>query len=101
MNLSDALSYSHQVLFDGEVAETATYNGIEINVVELVTSEHNTNIPGFTIPVYSVLVKSSDVSRPKGGDTVVFRGKRCTVGQFPRSEGDVWQIDLHQDTIQA
>lgn len=84
-----------------ELAEIATYEGVEINVVESEVSERNTGVPGFTIPVYSVFVQESDVSHPKAGDAVTFRGVSCTVGPYPQSESGIWLIDLFKDTIQA
>jgi len=83
------------VFFRGdEFAETATYAGVEIQVIEAEIGEQNTSIPGFSLPRFSILVNAADVPRPKGGDQVTFRGVDCVVGQFPRSLGEVWQLDL-------
>lgn len=77
-----------------EFAEAATYAGVTIQVIEAEIGEQNTSLPGFSLPRFSVLVNAADVPQPKSGDQVTFRGVSCVVGPFPRSLGDVWQVDL-------
>ena len=79
-----------------EHAETATYNGTEITVIESEGGEVNTNIPGFSIPTFVILVKSSDVEKPKAGDSVSFRSGSYRVQPFPTSEGGVWKVGLER-----
>lgn len=86
---------------DDEFAESATYNGKVITVVEAAVSERNTGSPGFASPTFGIFVKASDVARPKGGDIVTFRGVSCRVSQFASGDIGVWLVDLMKDTVQA
>lgn len=86
---------------DDEFAESATYNGEAVKVVEAQTSERVTGDPGFATPQFSIYLKASDVPRPRGGDSVVFRGAACRVMQYSSAQGGVWLVDLIQNTVQA
>lgn len=79
-----------------EFAESAVYAGVSVPVIETSLAEMNTSVPGFTLPMFSILVSAADVPRPKAGDAVTFRGVSCVVGPYPRSEGGLWQVDLCQ-----
>lgn len=101
MTLKSQIIVDESVFFDADdFAEAAVYNGESILVIETVASEKNTGIPGFTVPMFTVLLSSADVSRPKAGDTVTFRGSTFNVGSFPESEGGMWKVDLLKDTVQ-
>jgi hypothetical protein len=90
------------VIFNAdEFAETATYKGVDVLVIEAEATGYDTGPPGFITPLYSVYVSDQEVAQPKAGDVVVYRNVRCRVGQFPRSEGGVWLIDLIKDTVQV
>jgi hypothetical protein len=84
-----------------EFAEAATYGTTEITVVEAEVGERDTGVPGFTVPLYAIFVKASDVARPKAGDAVTFRGVSCTVAPYPTSEGGIWRVELLKETVQA
>lgn len=100
MTLKDQIDLDEPIFYDSEeFAEEAVYNGTPILVVEAETGERVTGEPGFVAPLFTVLVKSSDVTRPKGGDTVVFRGVTCTVGDYPTAEGNDWRVELERLTV--
>lgn len=84
-----------------EFAESATYNGRAITVIETEATERLTGLPGFAIATHALLIRASEVERPKAGDTVIFRGSQFSVGPYPVSESGVWRIDLLKETVQA
>ncbi len=99
---AEQLAADFDVFFnDEEFAESATYNGAAVKVVEAQTSERVTGDPGFATPQFSIYVKAADVPRPKGGDTVTFRGVACRVMQYSSAHGGVWLVDLVKDAVQA
>jgi hypothetical protein len=85
---------------EDEFAESATYNGEEITVVEDEATERNTGSPGFVNPLYRIFVPVSSVARPEYGDVVVFRDVNCLVGAYPVSNGQDWLIELFKETVQ-
>jgi hypothetical protein len=102
MTLKEQMAADLPLFFNtDEFAESAVYKGVAIDVVEDETGERSTGSPGFVVPLFTILVKASDVSRPKAGDSVTFRGVSCKAGPFPRSQGGVWVVDLVQDTVQV
>ena len=102
MTLKDQITADEDIFFnDDDFAETIVFNGESILAVETVASEHETGLPGFIVPMFTVLISASDVSRPKAGDAVTFRGGSYIVGSFPRSEGGMWKVDLLKDTVQV
>lgn len=99
---TDQIAADMAVFFNAdEFAEAATYQGSEILVVEAEVGERDTGVPGFTVPLYAIFVKASDVARPKAGDAVTFRGVSCTVAPYPKSEGGIWRVELLKETVQA
>ena len=97
MTLKDQIALDAAVFYnDDEFSEPAVYNGTPIAVVEAETGERVSGEPGFVAPLFAVLVKASDVARPKGGDTVVFRGVTCTAAQHPTAQGEDWRVELER-----
>lgn len=99
---TDQIADDFAVFFNAdEFAEAATYQGADVLVVEAEVGERDTGSPGFTVPLFAVFVKATDVARPKAGDAVTFRGVSCTVAPFPQSEGGLWRVELLKETVQA
>ena len=79
---------------DEEFADPATYNGAGIMVVEDTVSEMATSVPGIILPSVSVLIKASDVAKPKEGDTVVYKGQTWQVAPYFTKDGEIWRVTL-------
>jgi len=102
LTLKQQIAADKEIFFnEDDFAEAIVYNGESFLAVETVATDQNTGFPGFVVPVFTVLISSQDVSRPKAGDVVTFRGKVYKVGANPVSHGPVWSVDLVEKTIQV
>lgn len=83
--------------------ESAVYAGTSVTVVETSLSERTTNVPGLSIPAYTIIVPSSEVTRPRPGDKVTFRNESLVVSGFPppKSVGGMWQVNLVLETLRT
>lgn len=82
----------------GESARIAIYNGVEIAVVTDNTFMQNTSVPGLLVQGQRIMVKASDVPKPKPGDKVIMSGVTWHVAGLPNEEGGVWSLDLDCET---
>lgn len=95
MTLFDDIDDDIGEVFFTDFSEPAEYNGIMIQVVVDNESSQTTDIPGFVIPVKTIIVKESDVAQPKAGDVVIMEGLSYRVGQHSRLTGrGVWTVPL-------
>jgi hypothetical protein len=85
-------------VFFTDFAKTGTYSGVEIDYIDDDVTEQSTSIPGFVLPIKTILVKKSDVTQPKAGDVFIDSGGvSFRVGAGSRQDGDgVWSIPLSQ-----
>lgn len=77
-----------------EFGEPATYNGKSIVLVENTVSELAVSVPGIILPSVSVLIKASDVARPKEGDIVVYKNQTWQVVPGFTKDGEIWSVTL-------
>lgn len=91
-----AISDLDDVFFDtDEFSDEATYNGEEIDIIEIVAEEQPTGVPGYVLPTKEIHVKKSDVSQPKAGDVVVIDSVSYRVGAGSRMDGPgLWIVPL-------
>lgn len=82
----------------GEFARIATYNGVEIVVVSDNTLMQNTSVPGLLVQGQRIMVKTSDVPKPKPGDKVIMSAVTWYVAGLPTEEAGVWSLDLDRET---
>lgn len=94
MTFTEDLQTDLDSVFFSDFALTGEYNGVEIDYIETEMSDLNTDIPGFVLPVKTIMVKESDVEKPKAGDAVVIDETTYRVGAGIRNEGGVWIVPL-------
>jgi hypothetical protein len=80
-----------------EFAESATYNGASILVIEDGGYSRTTNVPGVMIPALSIRVMAADVPAPKPGDKVIMREATYYVSTPPTSDGGEWLLELDRE----
>ena len=89
----------HAVFYnEGEFAESAIYAGKSILVIQDSGQLNSTSIPGVMVPGKRIMVRASDVAKPKQGDKVTLSGATWHVVGMPLEEGGVWTLDLDQET---
>jgi hypothetical protein len=88
-------------VFFTDFAKTGTYSGAAIDYIDDDITEQSTSIPGFVLPVKTILVKKSDVTQPKAGDVFIDSdGVSFRVGAGSRQDGDgVWSVPLSQKVL--
>ena len=87
------------VFFDESVfADVAIYAGKSILVIQDSGQLNSTSIPGVLVPGKRIMVRASDVAKPKQGDKVTLSGATWHVVGMPIEEGGVWTLDLDQET---
>ena len=95
--MDDIISDIDDVFFT-DFARPGTYNDDPVSYIDDDMSEQSTSIPGFVLPVKTILIKKSDVLQPKAGDVFVdVDGVSYRVGAGSRQDGDgVWSVPLAQ-----
>jgi hypothetical protein len=95
--LDDLENDLDEVVFT-DFAKSGTYNGVAVDYIEDEISEQSTSIPGFVLPIKTILVKKSQVAQPKAGDVFVDEDSvSYRVGAGSRQDGYyVWSIPLAQ-----
>ena len=82
---------------EDDFAESATYQGKAIHVVEDGGYSRTTNVPGVMVPALSIRVMAVDVPAPKPGDKVVMRNQTWYVSTPPTSDGGEWLLELDRE----
>ncbi len=99
MTFKQMLEDDMAVFFNlNEFAETATYEGEDVPVVEDGGFIGSTGTPGAVLPSVSIMVRASDVPAPRTGDKVTLRGVAYRVGPAPSHDGGVWTLTLDRET---
>ena len=99
MTFLDDIENDNSIFFDPVqgFAETIIYNSVSILAVEDGGGMQNTGIPGLNVGGLSMFIQRADVAIPKQGDVVVYRSRNYTVVGDPRSDADLWKIELMQE----
>lgn len=102
MTLSEDITADLPIFFgEDEFAETATYDGTEITVVEDGGFQGITGSPGVYVPSLTIHVRESELASPKVGNLVVFRGENYKVAAQPQYDGGIWTLVLDHETSQS
>ena len=83
--------------YTSEYAHEATYNGVDIMLIEDGQFDRVEHFPGFKTASASVQVRQSEVSEPEVGDKIVWKELIWRVGAGPVLSGGEWQLTIHRD----
>jgi len=83
---------------DSEFAETATYNGKQIEIIPDATMLQSTSVPGVIVPGMTVYVRADQQAKCKQGDKIVHDGNTYYVSGMPMLEAGIWTLQVDRET---
>lgn len=102
MTFKEDIASDMDTFFDeDEFAESATYKGAAVSVVEDgqgATALTTSGTPGSYVPMFTIHAREAEIANPKPGEEIIFRDSTYKIGSNPTYDGGIWTINLEAKT---